>query len=213
MFKRTFALFATFILSLSAHATFIDFTHDDWSSVAGNTSFTMNILNVGNVTLSASDNMTFNNTGDQNTCLASTGDFLKCDGDGIGIGNDEITELLNTGSNPQNITISFDDGPVNIDNIYLLDLFIESGGAEVAVISSNGITQNYISQSSAPGGFYDTGFYGTNIASIILSGNKDDFSDYALAGIEVSPVPIPGAAILFGSALLGFFGFKRRRTV
>ena len=51
------------------------------------------------------------------------------------------------------------------------------------------------------------------VTEIIFSGYADSFSDYALAGIDVelSPVPVPGAAILFGSALLGFFRFKRRR--
>lgn len=71
----------------------------------------------------------------------------------------------------------------------------------------------YLAVSDLVGGFYNTDFSGQGISSIIFSGNLDGFSDYALAGIKISPVPLPGAAILFGSALLGFFGFKRRRAV
>ena len=210
MFKRISILLATFAFSISAHATLIDFTDSSWSSISGTTSYSKYVDTIGTINLSSvGGSFTFNSSSwEQNGCADSAGgSLLECNGDGIGINDDEIHQ-----GGQEIITVSFLDGPVNINNIYLLDLFIEGGGAEVALISSNGTTTEYTSESSAIGGFYDTGFYGSNITSIIFEGNLDAFSDYALAGIEISPVPIPGAAILFGSALLGFFGFKRRRT-
>lgn len=105
---------------------------------------------------------------------------------------------------------------VNISNIYLLDLFLNdngnTGNNEIALIDANNQTYMYTANDVITDGFYDTGFTGQNISSIIFSAYDDNFCDYALAGIEVSAVPLPGAVILFGSALLGFFRFKRRRT-
>lgn len=221
MFKRISTSLAILAISISAHATLIDFTDAKWkTAINGNTVAVLSDASFGQITLTASGgNFSFNDsTGEKSGCAASTGgSLLACGGDGIGIGNDEITELNRTQSNPQSITVSFDTGPVDINNIYLLDLFADDNGVsgrnETAVITTGSDTFYFTATSSATGGFYDTEFYGNNISSIILSGNADWFSDYALAGIEISPVPIPGAAILFGSALLGFFGFKRRRTI
>ena len=101
--------------------------------------------------------------------------------------------------------------PLNISNIFLLDLFSSEQTGEIAII--DGI--QYFGDNLLPGGFYATGFTGQGISSIVFSGNFDSFSDYAIAGIEVSAVPLPGAVVLFGTALLGFFGVgsSRRRTV
>ncbi len=61
------------------------------------------------------------------------------------------------------------------------------------------------------GGYYETGFNKWGALTVVLSGNTDDYSDYSLAAIEIgmSPVPVPGAFILFGTVLLGMFGIKR----
>ncbi len=53
---------------------------------------------------------------------------LDCSGDGIGIGDDEIS----LGAN-QSLTVTFDDGPVNIQAIHLLDLFAKEVTGEKAV--------------------------------------------------------------------------------
>jgi len=213
MFKRISILLAVFAFSMSAHATLIDFTDQSWKdAITGTDTFS---ATVGNVTVASTGRdyryLTFN-ANDNGGCLnGPASSILECKGDGIGIRNDEITQ-----GGYQEITVSFQEA-VNITNIYLLDLFFSdngnTGNNEIALIDSNN-NQSYIFTATewVTGGFYATGFTGQNISSIIFSANNDGFSDYAIAGIDISPVPIPGAAILFGSALLGFFGFKRRRA-
>lgn len=57
---------------------------------------------------------------------------------------------------------------------------------------------------------------GTNYGLFGLGGNSNGYSRYELtyevASVEVSPVPLPAAAWLFGSALLGLVGVGRRRN-
>lgn len=203
---------AALLFSMSAQATLIDFTDKSWQDAINSGAGTL--ATIGNVTLTASGgDFSFNGGySERSGCNNSAGgSLLKCNGDGIGISDDEIRQ----GGN-QKITVSFTDGPVNIENIYFLDLFANDNGTdndEIAVMSIGSNNYTYTAVSDLVGGFYNTGFSEQGISSIMFSGNLDGFSDYALAGIEISPVPLPGAAILFGSALLGFFGFKRRRAV
>lgn len=201
MFKQFSILLATLAFSISAQATLIDFTDQSWEAAISAGSGTTATL--GNVTLTAkSGSLTFNRS-DNGGCVAGRpANGLTCDGDGIGINNDEITQ-----GGSQQITISFQQA-VDITDIFLLDLFSSERTGEIAIIDG----AQYSGSNLLAGGFFETGFNGLGITSIVFSGNLDSFSDYAVAAIEVSAVPLPGAAILFGSALLGFFGFKRRRV-
>ena len=74
-------------------------------------------------------------------------------------------------------------------------------------------------QSSFPEGLVDLSFLG--IASYAIFDFSDiyapryiidDFTGTFGSTEDISPVPIPAAAWLFGSALLGFFGFSRRKV-
>ncbi len=213
MFKRISILLATFVISASAQATLIDFTKLEWKdAIAANNDYTT--ATIGNVTLTANTGVLTFNSGDRGGCVyGQPGNGLTCGGDGIGINNDEISQ-----GGSQEITISFAQA-VNITDILLLDLFANETGyeldgktkrtGEIAVI--DGLF--YSGPNPLAGGFYATGFAGNGITELVFSGYLDKFSDYAVAGIDVTPVPLPGAAILFGSALLSFFGFKRRRAV
>lgn len=216
MFKRISILLAAFVFSASAQATLIDFTEsDNWASAQGTYS-SYNVIDSIGVTISSGSNsigeyLTFN-ANDNYGCTSGTADnFLTCDGDGIGIKDDEIQI-----NGSQEVIVTFDNA-VDISNIFLLDLFINdngnTGNNEKAVMTIDGVDYIFDAAFEGNGGFLNTGFALLNVTQIIFSGYDDLFSDYALAGIEVelSPVPVPGAAILFGSALLGFFGFKRRR--
>ena len=202
MLKRFLILLSLIITPFTSQAALIDFTDASWSIVDGNS-----VANIGNVTLSSTGGLMSFNGWDNGGCIAGQGSHgLACDGDGIGIRNDEITELGNTRT-AQTIKISFDNA-VNISNLFLLDLFGNEQTGEVAIIDGNPY-QAPVGNLGIAGGYFATGFTGLGITEIILSGNRDFFSDYAVAGIEVSPVPLPGAVFLFGSALLGFFGFRR----
>ena len=216
MIKRLSILLAAFTFSVSAQATLIDFTKStDWASAQGQFSYSNVIDSIG-VTISSGSTstgqyLTFN-ANDNGGCVGGTAkDVLACNGDGIGIHDDEIHQ-----GGAQEVQVKFDNA-VDISNIFLLDLFRKDNGIygnnEKAVMTINGDVTIFDALTRGNGGFLNTGFSMLNVTEIIFSGFDDTFSDYALAGIDVelSPVPVPGAAILFGSALLGFFGFRRRR--
>ena len=200
MFKQLSIFLATLLFSLSSHATLIDFTDSSWqAAIDGDTA------TIGDITLTASTGYLTFNADDNAGCLAGQPtNGLTCDGDGIGIYDDEIASKYQ-----QQITIDFAQA-VNISNIFLLDLFPNEGPdgeAEQAIING----EQYFGDNLLAGGFYATGFTAQGITQLIFSGNLDDFSDYAVAGIEVSAVPLPGAVVLFGTALLGFFGVNAGR--
>lgn len=194
-----------------ANASLIDFTDSSWSNAITNGTGTT--ATVGNITLTASNgSLTFNDSDSERSgCLAGqTSHGLACAGDGIGIGNDEITESgTHFNTSDQTITISFASA-VDISNVSLLDLFGNENSGEIAVIDGL-LFGPPVGNLGISGGYYATGFTKQNALSIVLQGNIDNFSDFSLAAlnIEVSPVPLPGALLLFGSALLGLFGFKR----
>ena len=56
--------------------------------------------------------------------------------------------------------------------------------------------------------FNTTNFYDNGVYSMIINGVSTGNAAYELT---VSAVPIPAAALLFGSAFLGFVGFSARR--
>ena len=198
MIKRALLLLTILVSPLTAQSALIDFTDASWSIVNGT-----NVASLGGVTLSSTGGyMTFNSGYSEKQGCMSAGSSLACAGDGIGIRNDEITESSN-----QTITVEF-ASPTNVTNIFLLDLFGTENGGEKAVIDGN-VINSAGTNNSLLGGYFVTNYTDLGVSSIVFSGYGDWFSDYALAAIEVSPVPIPGAVFLFGSALLGFMGFKR----
>lgn len=205
MYKRIFLILTSLFFSVAAQAAYIDFTDRSWQTAINAGSGTT--ATIDNVTLAASTGYLTFNAYDNAGCIAGQPDNgLACFGDGIGIRDDEITQ-----GGFQQITVSFKEA-VNITNIFLLDLFSNEKTGEIAVINGT----QYSGDNLLPGGFYATGFTGEGITSLVFSGNLDSFSDYAVAAIEVSTVPLPGAFVLFGSALLGFFGIgvnRRRRTI
>ena len=178
--------------------------------------------------------MTFNGGTDAQGCASAIGSTgLVCEGDGIGIVNDEITE----GGN-QILTVTFNDGPVNIHAIHFLDLFASEDGetlsgekvrGEKAVIKWNEGSNEYVAHAiEGPSKFNGGGYWEVNegsssvysggllmagITSFDLTGFGDKFSDYALARIEYSAVPIPAAFWMFGTALIGFVAISRRTKV
>ena len=214
----------------AVQAVVVDFTSNDWSGVDGFNNFD----GPGIITLSSvGGNMTFNSS-DGATGCGSGGDpdiesqtLLDCTGDGIGIApvgssDDEITQ-----GGKESLKVSFVDGSgdsvtVNVHAIDLLDLFAREESGEKAIITWATGSYEAHADSLTPynrGGYweinegaseYNSGLTMAGITSFTLTGFGDHFSDYALARINYSVVPVPAAFWMFGTALIGFVAMSRR---
>ena len=192
----------------AAHALLIDFTSDDWNGANGqNPSYGQVVTGVGLVTLTAAGGTLTFNSGDNGGCLAGGGAAfgLACDGDGIGIDDDEIT------FRDEMLTVTFASA-VDVINIYLLDLFDNQGEFEQAIITVGGGSGIAVNGSSTDvGGFIITGIVENGVTTINFSTSANwDQTDYALAAIEVS-VPEPGTLLLLGAGLFAMGLAQRRR--
>ena len=217
----------------SAVAAYLDFTDSDTINALNAFSagpangFTGQIDGV-NFTLSALDtdgvvNFSEGYDGSLNTGCQANGGPLKCDKDGAGIGNDEITGLA-IGSG-QTLSLVFETD-VYISSLDFLDVYRNPDGkrGEQATISIEGslFTANAI-ETSGQGGYVNLDLLslgGPVLGNTILfTANPDSQfwddhnNDYAFAGMQVSAVPVPAAMWLFGTALLGLAGFGRKRSL
>ncbi len=198
-----------------AQAVIVDFTSTDWD-VGQNTvnEFTFDGIRLSSV----GGNLTFNDPDGARGCGKGNGSQaqlagltgLACIGDGIGIGDDEVTQ----GGN-ETLTLTFLDGPVNILDIHLLDLFAGEQTGEIAIV--NGIeshaTDSGISITNL-GGYWETGLGFLDVSALVFTGMKDKFSDYSLARINYDAVAVtePGMALLLGIGLAGFTVARRRHA-
>jgi hypothetical protein len=156
---------------------------------------------------------------------AAQGGLLSCTQDGVGILDDEIT---GPGVGPsQSLTVTFSRN-VAISGLSFLDLFKDprSNSREHAIVDfGTGANGNYFgAQEYAVGraGYLSvTGLQGifTKQITFTAGGSNDGMGnpDYALAGINfnapVSEVPVPAAAWLFGSGLIGLATLRRRKRI
>jgi len=194
------------LASSNAHADLIDLTSDIWSGVNGS-SFSLVVPGIGLVTLDAvGGNLTFN-ANDNSGCVNGMGaSILACDGDGIGISNDEIS------SGTQSLTVTFSP-PADVIDIYLLDLFNNNREQEVADITITGDGSVYsIDGGTDSGGFIITGISQNNVTTITFEGIGKK-SDFALAAIDVRGVSEPGTIALFGLGLLSIGLMRRKRRI
>lgn len=200
------------LAAIPAQAAVIDFTAAAWN-VGQDTqaSFTLDGVRLtavgGNLTFNDPDGASGCGRGDgsQADLAALTG--LACIGDGIGIGDDEVTQ-----GGSESLTVSFLQGPVNVRDIHLLDLFAGEQSGEIAVI--NGIESHADAAGvniTNLGGYWETGLGFVNVSALVFTGMADRFSDYSLARIDYVAVDEPAAFALLLCGLLGAGAIRRAR--
>lgn len=134
---------------------------------------------------------------------------LAWENDGVGIGNDEVTQ------GTQSLTLTFSE-EVTMTSALYLDLFAiaDHESAIISVGSAPGaVADETFATAGSVGGFATTGslsLTGTSFTFFAGSGFDDGDGDFALAGVNIAPVPLPAGILLMGTAL-GGLGLARRR--
>jgi len=218
------ACFVTTFCCNGAMAAYLDFTDNSTilSLATITNGFSGTVDGVG-FTLTSISGLNFNENYDGSLDFGcqSNGGPLKCDLDGAGLTNDEISGL--TSVSGQTLTLNFDRA-VRINSFDFLDLYdnsLNGNGIEQARVSIDGSTPYLVDASgiSGDGGYakldlISLGVIGQNIQFTAFQGlpiQDDSDNDYAFAGVTVSAVPVPAAIWLFGTALIGLAGFSKRR--
>ena len=224
---KTFALAATVAMgsTVAAQAALVDFTNPSTYTLSGTTGSGTSVDGTLGFTLSSmgGGNITNNEVADYEADRVSP---LSGQVDGLGIespnSNDEITYPLEA------LTVTFDRA-VTISRLYFLDLFgVRPGVAEdeddesAVVTTDGGMSEEFFAQTLNQDGTVGFGDFMTNLTGTsftFTAGLQNDafaFPDFALAGFEVtevpvSPVPVPAGILLLGGAL-GGLGLARRKN-
>jgi hypothetical protein len=245
------AVFATVLVLAAAapsQAAIIDFTDADaWGGANGDNDYTSATFYDGvmvNVKSFPSGSITFNSFGGgfvggllSYLCGEATGGDLACDGDGLGIGDDEISfsgtpisdAILVTFFQPFTSILQ----PVDVTHLGFLNLFgsgPDDPNAEVArwaaIPAVGPLTDGTVTGTEGPISF-GLAVQPVNLTGIVamLFYTGDQFgvdvpnnSDFSLAGInmtptEAAPVPEPATLLLTGGGLLAAAYRSRRRRV
>lgn len=142
---------------------------------------------------------------------------LAGDNDGVGVITDEIT------FGTDYVTITFAE-EVTLIGAYFLDLYNKTTTREVANISVGGSVGNVdatLSGYSVKNGGVGESGYG-ELLGLSLRGTQftffagdtnDDFGtpDFALAGLDIAPVPLPAGMLLLPTAIGGLMVARRRK--
>ncbi len=196
--------------TVAANAALLDFTDNATPFATG--PFASTQYTVSGLPKSPNRNQSFD--GDASLVSAP----LALDNDGIGIGDDEITYRT---PSTELLTVRFDD-TVRLTGVHFLDLFEapDSATEEVAMVTVDdkpivltfGAFQRKMGDN--PGyAFASTDVTGRTFRFSVLSTN-DAYGDpdYALAALDVAPVPVPAAGLLLVGAIGALGATRRRRT-
>ncbi|MEO1658848.1 MAG: hypothetical protein AAFR65_14135 [Pseudomonadota bacterium] len=207
----------------AANAAVLDFTADVLSSAIGDvrTATVDNVLFTITGQPKAVNNSQRYDGGDQAFC-----DFLACERDGLGMKNDEFTG----GEKPRE-RATIESEAIRVERIFLLDLFKSNNpdkGAESVQIrlytadNLDSAAQTIVFDATDVKADNNAGYYAldvglSNVVKMTFrartrSGTDDRDSDFALAGVEFSEMPVPGAALFFGTAFLAGAAARRKRA-
>ncbi len=193
--------------AISANAALLDFT-DNTIGLSGNIAGTTYMISSSPV--DPNRNQTFDgNAGDV------VGVNLALDNDGIGVQNDEIT------FETEYVDVVF-GRKVNLTHAYFLDLFVDPNDTtsrERAFISVDGTAPIFFQDGNQAkvgnnAGFADRIGSLTGTSFRFTAGSTNDGigrPDYALAALEIAPVPVPAAGLLLLGGMGALGALKRRK--
>ncbi len=172
--------------------------------------FAVSLLALASAGVQAATSLTFNGTND-NTDGFGTGSVLY-DGETQlifhnGTAGDTFDDpwILKVDAGSAGAVGSFHDVELNISpflNVNIVDMMITSSSAGLLI---NGSGDSWSIQATAPG------IYTFNVMGSLGPGVTGGVYSVGLT-TTVAPVPIPPAALLFGSALVGFAALRRKRA-